>query len=254
MAINRKITTGTISFRLIRTKINNDGSSPLQMRYSLNSKVSSYSLGVNLHPCNWDMKQAVPIYINKSDHQKLGLNFKFSLLPSIYEIRKINALMSEFQLDILNIEQNLIRENKILNNVAVMNVFKALRQKNQFPTKLNSTISQLESKIPSFVQYMREYVLKNQNRLLNSTSKVYNTIINMVENYEQTKNKQFSILEIDYNYLKDLVDYMVIELQLINATITRRLKLVKGFVSWVFRSNGASDFGQTCHLKDHTMI
>jgi len=59
---------------------------------------------------------------------------------------------------------------------------------------------------------------------------VYGTIHAMARNFEATKFKRFKIHEIDYTYIKEIAEFMASK-GLLNSTINRRLKHIRGFVS-----------------------
>src|SRR5690606_31820577 len=67
-----------------------------------------------------------------------------------------------------------------------------------------------------------------------STWKVYNTINQMILDYEKSSIKRHLVKEIDYTYIKGICLYMN-KKGLLNSTITKRLRHIKGFLKSAVR-------------------
>lgn len=212
MAKRRKITKGSISFLLKINKLSKEGFAPLFLRYSYQGVPSDYSIGKSIHPLNWDDEAKEPIYISKPIAKKLCPNIKYTVFCSNNEVIEIMSLMSELELTIKDFEDQLglFSSKEIISKL-----------KGEEPTK---------EEIIYFTDFMDDYISNHKGKTLASTLKVYGTINAMARNFELTKFRRFKIYEVDYNYIKNIADYMA-SLSMLNSTINRRLKHIRGFVS-----------------------
>ena len=212
MAKRRKITQGSISFILKTNKLSKEGFAPLFLRYSYQGVPVEYSVGKSIHPFNWDDESKEPIYLSKPIAKKLCPDVKYSLFCSNNEVSEIISLMNELELKIKDIETDL----------------------KEFSSK--EVIAELKGEKPKqddlifFTDFMDDYIQNHKGKTLDSTLKVYGTINNMAREFEKTKFRRFKIHEVDYNYIKDIADFMAAK-GMLNSTINRRLKHVRGFVS-----------------------
>lgn len=220
MINKRKITIGTINFRLNKSKMQVNGLCPIQMRYSYKGKIVAFSLGESILIENWDEDMKCPLYLSKPIAKKIRPDLNYSLFASMSDVNSIISKMVELELDIKEIESEILYVTKEISTDEVIDRLKIKR----------GLIKPNEDKV-YFTEFMRKYIVDNDKRLLHSTKVVYQTIINMVEDFESKRAKRYEIGEIGFNYIKNICDYMVTDLKLINSTIFRRLKLIKGFVN-----------------------
>lgn len=218
MAIRRKITLGTVRFILRTNKISTGGLAPIYLRYSYKGVPKDYFTGHSILPYNWDKESREAIYVSKPIAKKLAPDVKYSLFCSNHEIMTINSLMNELELKIKDIETE-------VEPISSTNIIEKL--KGQFEKVEN--IDQVEAK-HYFVDFMDKFTKENSERILPSTIKVYGTITNLVRNFEKGRRKRFEIKDIDYNYIKAICEYMA-SMGLLNSTINRRIKHIKGFVT-----------------------
>jgi len=218
MAKRRKITKGSISYLLKTNKISKDGFAPIFLRYYFKGIPSEYSIGKSIHPLNWDDESKEPIYISKPIAKKLCPEIKYTKFCTNNEVVEIVSLMNELELYIKEIE------NSLGNHFTSSEITSILR------SRINGDAIDVDNKKDYFVDFIREYSRTHKGKTLPATLKVYNTINNMIENYENTQNKKYQVHEIDFNYIKSITEYMA-SLGLLNSTINRRLKHIKGFVT-----------------------
>lgn len=212
MTKRRKITKGSISFILKTNKISKEGFAPLFLRYSYKGIPSEYSVGKSIHPLNWDDESKEPIFISKPIAKKLCPEIKYYNFCSNNEVMDIISIMNELELKIKDIEDSL----KEFNSKEVVSMLKGEEV--------------YKSDDPYFIDFMDEYIQTHKGKTLPATLTVYGTIHAMARNFEATKFRRFKIHEIDYNYVKGIAEFMAAN-GLLNSTINRRLKHIRGFVS-----------------------
>jgi len=226
----RKITKGTISYLIKESKASIAGFAPIYLKYSYKGVRSEYSIGKSILICNWDKNEGGPVFIPSASAKKLFPEVKLSKFCSAKEIQDLISLMNQLEIDIKNIEDS---ESNYTSNI----IIEKLKNKDDYKEEKNEVY---------FTDFIKVYNQEYKGKSKPATLKVFNTVNNMLIDYEKTQFKRFFISEINYSYLNGLCSFMVKKGNL-NSTIARRLGHVKGFIKLAFKmgheiSNNYSSF------------
>lgn len=210
----KKITKGTVSFVLRKEKINTKGLIPVYCKYSYKGIASFTNTGHSILPLNWDDDSKEPIYISKPIAKKLAPDVKYSLFLTNNEVQDIISHFNELELRIKSIEQDLDE----LNSRAVIESLKNYGK----PTE--DTTPKLY-----FDDWVKSIADENKEKMKHSTWKVYNTMNHLILDYEKGLKTRVLLKDVDYTYMKHVCIYMNNK-GLLNSTIAKRLRHLKGFV------------------------
>lgn len=215
----RKITIGTVRFVLRKEKETAEGLIPVFLKYSFQGKALFYSIGKSLLIHNWDEESKEPIYVSKPIAKKLAPDIKYSQFLSNSEVQDIISQFNELELEIKSIESKLV-------NFTSQDVIRELRGEQKPADPVEKGVY--------FDDWVKSIADENKEKMKHSTWKVYNTINQMILDYERSMVKRHLLKEIDYTYIKGIC-LLMNKKGLLNSTISKRLRHIKGFLKSAVR-------------------
>lgn len=213
MSKRKKITLGTINFILKTKKLSVEGLAPIYLRYSYKGIPREYSVGKSILPLNWDDEAKEPIYISKPIAKKLAPEIRYSLFLNTADVQDIISGFNELELKIKSIEST-------LEIVTSENVIDTLRYGERPKDEAQGVY---------FDDWIKSIADENKEKMKHSTWKVYNTMNQMIIDYESSRKQRTLLKNVDYSYMKGICIFMN-QKGLLNSTITKRLRHLKGFV------------------------
>jgi integrase len=215
-------TTGTIRFDLRSDKIDSEGKSIIRLIYQVKSTRRYFSTARKLLPLNWEPKMQNAIYVDTKTAKRLhpGIPYKFFLTQ--WEVKDLNNLLSELESKISEIETRFKIDRIAYNADMVISILK---------DHLKPVIKKSELKY-EIIEFIEKYISDHESIRVKGSLSVYKSLAHHLKSFIDYTGYDLQFSTVDVALFKAFQNYLVINTNLMNITISKQLSTFKTLLNY----------------------
>ncbi len=222
---------GTSRFILRADKPLKNGTSPVDLLYSISGQRKYYRTELKFYPECWDVARQEPLYLDRKTAKKVLPAIDFDLLPTAEDIKENKQEMKEIINSIKNIEK-MYRLNKVQYSSEM--VLERLKSEKH-------SITKKEADTNVVFEFMQKYIDDHKNLREVGSLSVYKSVKNHLEGFCKATGNKVTFQNINYPFFQSFQAYLLQDKTdakgqnipgLNNTTIAKQLSTIKTFLNY----------------------